>query len=262
MIRARLALITGASSGLGQALCQALSQQKIPLLITGRDPVRLETVAQEARQFVEVIAVPLDLAERSERKKLIALIHKHVPDLVINNAGFGLYGDVLDHSTDEQLEILEVNGNALLEITLEAARALKEKRKPGTFLNISSAASFFVFPGFSVYAAAKSFVREFSQALDVELKPFGIRVLTSCPGQINTFFRNRAAKNHPQKTSALAMSTEKAVPHLLRQIETKKSLVIFDWRTHFFTLVGPLFPKRLVQMILRKMIAARYSKKS
>ena len=245
-----VALVTGATSGLGKALCYLLASKNIPLILSGRNEEELEELKQTLQ--VPVRTCKADLSVPEERKKLLALIDEYVPDLVVNNAGFGLYGEALAHTTQEQLEILEVDGKALLEITLEAARALKNEGKPGTILNVSSAASFFVFPNFSVYAATKAFVNQVSMGLDEELKPYGIRVLTACPGQIKTGFRIRASKSHPQKSCRRAMSAKSAAEYLWHQIQTGKQIYTFDARYWLVILLSRLVPKSLVQKTLKK----------
>jgi uncharacterized protein len=256
--RFQLALVTGASSGLGKAVCQLLAAEKIPLIIAGRNKGRLEELASDLSKHVPVESCVCDLGIDKGRLALMEMIHSHKPDLVINNAGFGLYGDVLDHSTSDQMQILEVNGNALLEISIEAARAMAGAKIKGTILNVSSAASFFVYPSFAVYAASKAFVTQFSQAFDAELAPHGIRVLTACPGQIETGFRARASKNFPQKKDSHTMSSEKAAKCILRQIKRGKSLYVFDTYYKITVFLGRLLPKSFLQKFLRKNISSRY----
>lgn len=253
----RLALVTGACSGLGLALCRLLASKNIPLFITARDPKKLSALAQEVQPQITYVA---DLGDRKSRHGLVETIQHHAPDLIINNAGFGLYGDALLHTTFEQLEILEVNGSALLEITLEGARALKQKKKRGTILNVSSAAAFFTYPTFSVYAASKAFVNQFSQAFDAEMSPYGIRILTVCPGQIDTSFRERASKGHPQKSDAFTMKVEDVAEMIWNQIEKGKSLSVIDWRYRLATALGRFcVPKGIVRWAARRAISERFS---
>lgn len=243
----RLALITGASSGLGRALCHLLAQKGIRLIVTGRNPDKLEG---------EIIHVA-DLAK--PRHELIKLIRKHVPDLVINNAGFGLYGNALSHTTKEQMDILEVNANAVLEISLEAAKAMIQAKIDGTIVNISSAAAFFPYPTLAVYAASKAFVGSFSEAFDMELEAHGIRILCSYPGPIATEFAARASKHKVEHGSSSAMSPEKAAEYVWKQIEFGKREYIFDWRTRWSVYLARLFPKCAVKRVLRLLIAKRHA---
>lgn len=250
-----VALVTGATSGLGKALCQLLASKNIPLIITGRDEEELKNLGQLLT--VPVITLPANLSKEEDRKKVIDLIREYTPDLVINNAGFGLYGEALSHTTEEQMDILRVNGNAVLELTLEAARSLKTAGKPGTILNISSAAAFFVFPRFSVYAAVKGFVKQFSMALDIELSPYGIRVLTACPGQIKTAFRARASKGRSQRPGRYAMCLKSAAEHIWHQIQTGKRVFVFDKRYQLMVFLSRWAPECLVQKFLSRSMQER-----
>jgi uncharacterized protein len=258
-MKVRLALITGASSGLGREIALLLASRNIPLLITARDQKRLDQLA--GMLSVPVISQVSDLSDPDARQRVVELIHKHLPDLIINNAGFGLYGEALSYSLKEQMDILEVNANALLELSLEGARALREAGREGTIVNISSVAAFFPFPTMAVYAAAKAFVKEFSQAFDLELSPYGIRVLTCCPGQIDTEFRKRASRGEPQKEDSYSFSVKKAASLLLSQIERGKRLEVIDGVYKVVLFITRFFiPRPWVQRIVKHSISRRATK--
>lgn len=253
-----MALITGASSGLGEALCRLLAAKGIALLITGRNSSKLEQLALELQKQVKVIHFSADLAILSDRSKVIDILREYSPDLVINNAGFGLYGDILSYPTTAQLDILNVNGNAVLEISIEAARVMMVQKKQGFIVNISSAAAFQIFPQMAVYAAAKAFVNSFSEAFDMEMERYGIRILTACPGMIDTAFSVRAggATSHTMNDN-LKMSTEFAAEEIWWQIQKAKPLHIFDWKYRLGTYLGFFIPKKWRAKILRKRITKR-----
>lgn len=250
----KLALVTGASSGLGKALVFLLASKQIPLIITARHEQALKDLASQLT--VPVIVFPADLSVAEDRKKLTELIRAQTPDLVINNAGLGLYGEALSHPTSAQLEILEVNAKAVLEITLESARAMQEKQESGTIVNISSAAAFYSYPTHAVYAASKAFLNQFSLGLDAELAVHGIRVLCACPGKIATNFRQRASKSPSTKKELFRMSPEKAAKLIFSQIEKGQSLFVFDWPYRFFLLFSKLLPRKWIHKILKKAITS------
>lgn len=251
-----LAVVTGASSGIGRALCDLLASEGINLIINGRDLTHLEEVAKALRSKVTVQIVQADLAKSAERKVLIEWIRQSAPDLVINNAGFGLYDDALLYSTEQQLEILEVNGVALLELTLEAAKAMKAAKKKGTIMNVSSVAGFFIFPYLSVYAASKSFVNVLSQSLNDEWREDGIQVLVACPGQVDTNFRVRAGGT-PARESSDRMTASFAAQQIWKQIVDSKPLNIFDWKYRLAVLARQFIPQSLYMKILKKNIKSR-----
>lgn len=256
MTTSKLALITGASSGLGRAIAEALAERHISLILVARDEKKLQELARSLAVPTQIY--PVDLAQPLERKKLTQLIQEKQPDLVINNAGFGLYGPVLFHSATEMAQIVEVNVQALMELSIESARALVQACRHGMIVNISSAAAFFSYPTFSVYAASKGFVNQFSEALDVELKPLGVRVLTVCPGQIDTEFRTRASGNYPQKKDKITMSAKTAAQLILKQVEKGKTLSIIDWRYQWLVALAKLLPKKLLQLLLKRSLRDRH----
>ncbi len=250
MSNVQLALITGASSGLGKALSQALAAKNIPLILVARNKEALQTLAQELPVSTHLHVADLTLP--SERQKLFSTIATRCPDLIINNAGFGLYGEALSHSTQEQSAIIELNVQALLEITLEAARTLKAKQRSGTIMNISSAGAFFPYPTFAVYTASKRFVYQCSLALDVELTPHRIRVLTCCPGQILTGFRKRASGGTSKQPGFFTLSSERAAELILQQIERGQRSAIIDWKYHLAVRLGQLIPSSWLMKGLKR----------
>ena len=256
MLNIQLALVTGASSGLGKALCQALAKQNIRLLIVARREDLLKKLALELPSSTQIYRI--DLSDPNECKTLIQLIHQKAPDLIINNAGFGLYGPTLSHPLNELEDMVDVNIQALMKLTIESARVLQQAKKKGTIVNISSAAAFFSYPTFNVYAATKAFVNRFSEGLDEELREQGIRILTVCPGQIDTDFRKRASKNFPQRKDGPFMTPDGAAALILEQIEKGKALSIIDWRYRLLVALAKCLPKRLLQAILRSSLRDRY----
>ena len=255
----QLALVTGASSGIGESLCYLLADKGINILATGRNTERLKVLHDALKNKVEISTHACDLGKPEERSGLVALIHEHTPDLIINNAGSGLYGQALAHETSAQLNMLQLNANAVLELSLEGARALVSKKKKGIIMNISSVAGFFPFPNLSVYAASKSFVNAFSESFDWEMKEYGIRVLASCPGVVATRFRNRASSGElsHQKDPLDVMTAEFAAKEVWDQIISQKPVRIFDWRYRLSQLFSRLCPNWFLKSLLRKRMNTR-----
>lgn len=233
------ALVTGASSGLGRILCQKLAEKNIPLIVTARKDLPPAEIAIEA-----------DLTK--ERHKILQVIEEQVPDLIINCAGFGAYGPAVEHS----LDLLEVNANAAIEISLAAARALQKAKRPGIILNISSVASLIPMPYMALYGAAKASLTSFSKSFDFEMQPHGIRVLVSLPGPIDTPFALRASKGKFQKKAGL--EAEWVAKRLLQQIEKEKNFEILDWKMRLIILLARCLP-RLAARIIEKDLSERTS---
>lgn len=225
-----IALVTGGTSGIGRAIANLLEEKKISVIRLG---------SQDG-----------DLSLLAGREKVLELIKEHKPDLIVNSAGLGFYGDAISLSLEEQIKILDVNVRALLEITLVGARVLREQNKRGVIVNISSIAGEMPTPGMSVYGASKAFVTQFSKALDFELRKEGIRVLVSCPGMVETNFATRAAK---KKQKLSAMKPEKVAEKVWRQIEERKAAVYFP-HTYLF---AKLLPSRWIQRLIYRSIQKR-----
>lgn len=222
----KLALITGASSGLGAALAKALSDKHIPLILAARNKKKLQAVAATLCVPLEIYVV--DLVNVEERREFLSYIAKRAPDLIINNAGCGLYGPAVEHPAAVQSDIIELNIQAVVELVLEGAKALIKENRAGTILNVSSAAAFFSYPTHCLYAASKRFVLQFSKGLDLELKAHKIRVLASCPGSIDTPFSARAGA--AAKREFFTLCPNRCAHLILRQIEKGKGCEIIDWR--------------------------------
>lgn len=256
----QLAWITGASSGIGECLAHRLAREGIPLFLLGRDAHRLHSVAQSVESLVPVEQLSLDLALPGQRKELVELLREKKPDLIVNNAGYGLYGDALSHETEKALEMVEVNVQALLQLTLEGARVLAAEGRGGTILNVSSVAGFQAFPRSAVYAATKAFVNSLSESLDDEMREHGIRVLAACPGVVATRFSSRAAGKGERVDSSLklSMSGEFAAQEIWEQICRCRQTHVFDWRYRWMVRLSKyLLPKSVVRKTLRDRISER-----
>lgn len=247
------ALITGASSGLGAELARILAKKGYKLILTGRDEKRLARIA--ASLGAEFLAC--DLAKN--RTPLLDLIRKRCPDLVINNAGFTVYGDALSHPLALQQEIAEVNAMAALEIALESANTLKVHGKKGVILNVSSLAGELSFPSMAVYSASKAFLTSLSKSLDAELRVKGIRVLVSLPGQIATPFAENASRGRfRQSRSPFTLTPCSAAKKIVKQIERQKGVSALALPYRLAKFFAKLSPRRLLERSLAKSIAKRH----
>jgi short-subunit dehydrogenase len=252
--RFKLAWITGASSGIGAALARRLAYEEIPLFLCGRNGERLKAVADELGHLVPVQTQVADLESKAGLEVLRDALRRTQPDLVVNNAGFGCYGDAVDQAVDRLHAMLDVNVHALTDLSLEAARVLKEGGRQGVILNVSSVAAFLPFPSSNVYAASKAYVSAFTEALDMELSASGIRALTACPGVVTTRFSPRAAGQGEKVDRAhkFSMTAEFAAAEIWRQIQQGKAVHVFDWRYRTMILfVRYVLPKRWVGRFLR-----------
>lgn len=248
--RFKRALITGATSGIGEALARIAASKGIALVLTGRNQIKLNELKNELSHQVPVEVLAVDLVSRQERKDVVYLIRDNPVDLLINNAGSGLYGPAITKNPQELLNMLELDAAAVLELTVEAAGAMLNAKQSGVIMNISSAAAFQIIPGLAVYSAAKAFVNSFSQSMDYELKEKGIRVLVACPGKVATQFSSRASggkmKSEPGGT---VMTTDFAANEIWNQIVKEKALHIFDWKYALSAFASSFIPTALAARI-------------
>lgn len=258
MNRYSLALVTGASSGIGEALCRLLAGQGIDLLISGRNQEKLDRLKDELAKKVTVTSFAADLSIPEERAMLIDKVRYFVPDLVINNAGYGLYGSVLSHETEASMELIEVDVNAVVQLSIEAARALASQKREGVIMNVSSIVAFFPFPNLALYAAAKAFVNSFSASFDHEMQPCGIRILAACPGQVDTHFRERAGgKERTSEEKKSVMSAEFAAVQIWKQIQKQKPIHVFSRSYWLMSLFSRFIPRQLLMTFLQAGIAKK-----
>jgi len=189
-----VALITGASAGIGAELARVFAEHGHELVLVARREDRLAALADEiaagGRQRPTFLRV--DLERRDAVSGLAAELTSRglEPQIVINNAAFGLVGRADKLSRDEQLAMIDLNVRALTELSLAFVESLARHR--GGILNVASVAAFMPGPGMAVYYASKAFVLSFSEALHQELSERGVRVTTLCPGPVPTEFQARA----------------------------------------------------------------------
>jgi short-subunit dehydrogenase len=189
-----VALITGASAGIGAELARVFAEHGHELVLVARREDRLAALADEiaagGRQRPTVLNV--DLERRDAVSGLAAELTSRglEPQIVINNAAFGLVGRADKLSRDEQLAMIDLNVRALTELSLAFVESLGRHR--GGILNVASVAAFMPGPGMAFYYASKAFVLSFSEALHQELSERGVKVTTLCPGPVPTEFQARA----------------------------------------------------------------------
>jgi uncharacterized protein len=185
------ALITGASSGIGECFARSLARRGRNLVLTARSEDKLRQLAAELKRengvSVEVIA--LDLSVRDASAQLVSALHERrlAIGLLINNAAFGGRGEFWKLDFDRQMAMVRLNVNALAELTYLLLPAMVERRQ-GAIINVSSTASFQPMAYTATYGATKAFVTSFSMSLAEEVRAHGIRVVTLCPGGTRTNF--------------------------------------------------------------------------
>ena len=189
-----MTLITGASSGIGAALAGVFAQHGHELVLTARRKTHLDDVAAAivAAGHKAPHIVVADLTDPEAPARLTRSLKTRGLEVanLVNNAGFGLYGNAADIDGKDQLAMIDVNARALTDLLLRFSDSLA--RPKGGILNVASVGGFLPGDRIAVYHATKAFVVSLSEALAVELKPRGIRVSALCPGPVHTGFHRRA----------------------------------------------------------------------
>jgi len=206
------ALITGASKGIGKAFAYELASRKHNLILTARSESLLQNLAEEIKNKfgVDVLYYSGDLCENDFINDLFLWTQKKKINInmVINNAGFGLWGKFCQLPIDDQIDMMNLNMSALVSLTYKFIPVLSES-KQSYILNVASVASYLAIPTFSIYAATKAFVLSFSRSLKLELNEKGVRVCCLCPGATESEFLERAGmQSIGESASALYMSAE------------------------------------------------------
>ena len=185
------ALITGASSGIGYSMAKYLSSLGYDLILVARDKEKLQEIQKELKTDVKIVVA--DLSQESKLKELYVLCKNDNIDILINNAGFGLFGEFDSTELQTELEMIDVNIRAVHILTKLFLKDMV-KRDSGYILNVSSSASFQAGPLMSTYYATKSYVTKLSVAIYEELrrKKSNVHISCLCPGPVKTNFNNVA----------------------------------------------------------------------
>ncbi|MFP4298238.1 MAG: SDR family NAD(P)-dependent oxidoreductase [Spirulinaceae cyanobacterium] len=226
------ALITGASSGIGEAFAQQLAAEKQDLVLVARSQGKLEQLAQDlqSRHEVQVTVISQDLTQSDGPTRIWEKIQEQgkTIDFLINNAGFGDYGRFVDNSRENQLNMIQVNILALVDLTTLFLPPMLERGK-GQIINVSSIAAFQPLPYLAVYSATKAFVLHFSEALWGEYRDRGIEVLAVCPGPTKTNFFEIAGFNpfkNAEEAGKDAVSPEYVVREALSALKRGEITIV------------------------------------
>ncbi len=219
-----VALVTGASAGLGEEFARQLSKRGWKLVLAARRKERLDALAAG---LGNARAVEIDLAAEGAAQRLVGDIVKagETIELLVNNAGFGLHGR-FDKADPKRLrEMIDLNCGALTELCRAVLPAMVA-RGSGSILNVASTAAFQPGPGMAVYFATKSYVLSLSEALHEEFGRFGIKVTALCPGPTRTEFGAVAGFKSSGKVDRFFMESEPVVRAGLKALERNRAVAV------------------------------------
>lgn len=247
-------LITGASAGIGAALAAELAAGGAHLVLTARRKNRLEELAQRlrARHGIQTEIVVADLTQPVAPEELYRFTKQKGIEinLLVNNAGFGQYGEFHKIETIRLLEMVQVNCTALLHLTRLFLPEMVARRG-GDVLIVASTAAFQAVPYISAYAATKVFDLLLGEGLAEEMKPYGVRVCALCPGTTTSEFHEVAG--HPPRLKGREESAEKVARTGLAALAAGKSYVISGLGNYLGAHGERLVPRRFVTRIAAKM---------
>jgi hypothetical protein len=243
------ALITGASSGIGLALAEALARRGRNLILVARRREALESIACELSQRfgVEVLFRVCDLGEPLQLSGLLhELEQSEWPiDLLVNNAGLASCGAFVAQDWSREQQLIEVNILALARLC-HAIGNVMAGQGSGQILNIAALAGFQPGAWMSNYCASKAYVLHFSEGLREELKAYGVSVSVLCPGPTRSaFFRSAQIDSRPLEAGKRMMSAEEVALITVRALEKKRAIIIPGWRNRLLALASRLAPRWL-----------------
>lgn len=213
------ALITGASSGLGKDFAVKLSNMGYDLILVSRNKKELEKVANNVKSKVQI-----EILDLSSKENCIKLFNKHKNiDLLINNAGYGLFGEFSKTSLDKELNMIDLNINAVHILTKLYLQEMIKKDE-GRILNVASTAAFLPGPLMSTYYSTKSYVYSLTTAIFEELRRIksNVKISVLCPGPVNTNFNNIAEVNFSIK----GLSSDYVTSYAINKMFKNKLVII------------------------------------
>jgi uncharacterized protein len=241
-------LITGASAGIGTELARVFASKGHRVVLVARRADRLTKLADEivASGAAAPIVIPCDLEQPDAGDKIAAALATEGAEVeyVVNNAGFGLFGNAIEIDRAEQLGMIAVNIRAMTDLSLRFSDHLIRHR--GGILNVGSIAGFLPGPGMAVYYASKAYVLSFSEALRGELAPRGVRVTTLCPGPVPSEFQVRAGFEPGFDSAILNVSAADVAKAGYRGLMANKRAVLPGFGIKIVPLLLRLFPRGFI----------------
>lgn len=253
-------LITGASMGIGYEMAQQLAAQKHNLILVARSADKLQQlqVQLNAAYKVDVKYIAKDLSDPAAAQALFTEVQAYDGEVshLVNNAGFGGYGEFIETSLALELNMINLNISSLLVLTKLFAQDMVQ-RKSGRIMNVASLLSFIPLPYYAVYSASKTFVLAFTETIAAELQGTGVVVTALCPGTVETAFHT------PEMRKTNAMSANKPVPaadvakagvELLLHGKGKKVVGFNNW---FISNLPRFTPDRLMMRIKKNLASQK-----
>jgi short-subunit dehydrogenase len=239
------AVVTGASAGIGRELARALAGRGFDLVLVARseEPLRLLAAELAQEHGVRAEAIPVNLADGNGVHDLVEAMDEQglVPDLLVNNAGFGIYGPFGNLGPEREVEMVRLNVAAPVELTARLLPGMRARGR-GVILNVASTAAFAPVPWLGAYGATKSFILQWTHALAEELRGTGVRAAVLCPGSTETDFHDvsgaaRRQRHHLPRQTARAVAAE-----ALRGLDRGQRVIVTGWINRLHVRSARLLP--------------------
>ncbi|MGG1553920.1 SDR family NAD(P)-dependent oxidoreductase [Paenibacillus ferrarius] len=249
-------LITGASSGIGEAFAELFAKQNYKIILAARNESKLNTVANklQRKHGVQTLICPVNLAQSDGAQLLYDHLQGEPVDILINNAGIGSFGFLHEMDTQSEQEMLQLNVQSLSHLLMLFLPHMV-RRGSGRILNVGSTTSFYPCPLSANYSASKAFVLSLTEAVASELQGTGVTVTALCPGATGTaFFRN--AKMEGQKVSdpKSLMSPDKVAQIGYNALMRGKVVVVPGMQNWLLSQAPRLFSRKFVTRITRSVL--------
>ena len=239
------ALITGATSGIGQSFAAKLAKRGWSLILTGRNEEKLREMKKSLGGNIEIIAA--DLAKKEDVFRVYEFCRGKDVDMLINNAGYGLFGKFEDTDLEDEINMINVNITALHILTKLFLRDFK-KRDHGTILNVASAAGFMSGPLMAAYYGSKNYVLKLSLAIWEELRRdrSNVKITVLCPGPVDTNFNNRAGVSFSVKP----ITADQAAEYALKKALNGKFFAIPGLTVKLGTIAPRFVPQKMLAAVV------------
>lgn len=244
------AVVTGASSGIGEEFARELAQRGYPVLAVARRRERLEALAKRASAHGgHIEPLKADLATEPGIGSVLERVEELGEiELLINNAGIANADDFVDASLDREVAAIKLNMEAVARLTHGALQSMTRRRRGG-IINVASVVAFQPFPHFAVYAATKAFVLSFTEALAEELRGTGVRLLALCPGAVRTEI-DVFAHNKGLLGRLPSLAAEQVVKAGLRALEHGRVVKTVGVVNQFLPLIDRFMPRWAVRRVM------------
>jgi short-subunit dehydrogenase len=253
----KVAVVTGASMGIGEAIGRLFAENRARVTLLSRDTARAEAARERIGYSDRTLAMSCDVCNREEIDRVVALTLHHFGriDIWINNAGRGMLDTIDRADMAAYRDTFDINFFGAV-ASMQAVIPVMKRQGAGTIINISSVAGHIPLPFHAIYSASKFAMNAFGKAARLELKPFGIHVMTVCPGYVRTDFGANARRGSEPKTvrpaGARGISAERVAQAVMHGYTQQKREVIVPWTMHAAIKLYQLFPG-LVEAAMLKM---------